>query len=139
MTSLGTESAFMVPSIPVASNSETISLGKVGWTPSESRLRIRQIPNANGRCTYVPQDTTSGTDLGRRMQVMSPIINPDICFDDVIGDMLKVIEGKFGGALKQKLISDIRHAETIETALLSESALAKDWLTPEEDEAWKDL
>ncbi|OUC12533.1 MAG: DUF2281 domain-containing protein [Alkalinema sp. CACIAM 70d] len=26
-----------------------------------------------------------------------------------------------------------------ETCLLSESALAKDWLTPEEDEAWQDL
>jgi hypothetical protein len=26
-----------------------------------------------------------------------------------------------------------------ETALLSEPALAKDWLTPEEDAAWKDL
>ncbi|MGI0495274.1 DUF2281 domain-containing protein [Alkalinema pantanalense CENA528] len=27
----------------------------------------------------------------------------------------------------------------LETCLLSESALAKDWLTPEEDEAWQDL
>ena len=26
-----------------------------------------------------------------------------------------------------------------ETALLSESSLAKEWLSPEEDEAWKDL
>ncbi|KAM3090830.1 DUF2281 domain-containing protein [Phormidesmis sp. 146-35] len=26
-----------------------------------------------------------------------------------------------------------------ETALLSESTLAKDWLRPEEDEAWQDL
>ncbi|HMF32926.1 MAG TPA: DUF2281 domain-containing protein [Candidatus Lokiarchaeia archaeon] len=26
-----------------------------------------------------------------------------------------------------------------ETALLSESALGKDWLRPEEDEAWQDL
>ena len=26
-----------------------------------------------------------------------------------------------------------------ETALLSEKALAKEWLNPEEDEAWKDL
>ncbi len=28
---------------------------------------------------------------------------------------------------------------SLETCLLSESALAKDWLTPEEDEAWQDL
>ena len=26
-----------------------------------------------------------------------------------------------------------------ETALLSEAALAKDWLRPQEDEAWRDL
>jgi hypothetical protein len=29
--------------------------------------------------------------------------------------------------------------EKLEVSLLSEAALAKDWLTPEEDEAWKDL
>jgi hypothetical protein len=29
--------------------------------------------------------------------------------------------------------------ETLETALLSESSLQKDWLTPEEDEAWQHL
>ena len=29
--------------------------------------------------------------------------------------------------------------ERMETALLSESALEKDWLRPEEDEAWRDL
>jgi len=29
--------------------------------------------------------------------------------------------------------------EIMETAILSESVLAKDWLSPEEDEAWKNL
>lgn len=29
--------------------------------------------------------------------------------------------------------------DTVETAIASESALGKDWLTPEEDEAWSDL
>lgn len=29
--------------------------------------------------------------------------------------------------------------ERLEPALLSESALAKDWLRPEEDAAWRDL
>ena len=33
----------------------------------------------------------------------------------------------------------LRLSEGIETYLLSESALAKDWLRPEEDEAWQDL
>jgi hypothetical protein len=32
-----------------------------------------------------------------------------------------------------------RARQTSESALLSESALAKDWLRPEEDEAWRDL
>jgi hypothetical protein len=29
--------------------------------------------------------------------------------------------------------------ERMETAILSESVLSKDWLSPEEDEAWKNL
>jgi len=29
--------------------------------------------------------------------------------------------------------------EAFETALLSETSLRKDWLSPEEDEAWRDL
>jgi hypothetical protein len=33
----------------------------------------------------------------------------------------------------------LRLPEGVETYLLSESALAKDWLRPEEDEAWQDL
>ncbi len=33
----------------------------------------------------------------------------------------------------------IGYSEGVETYLLSESALAKDWLRPEEDEAWRDL
>ncbi len=32
-----------------------------------------------------------------------------------------------------------KYSEGMETYLLSESALAKDWLRPEEDEAWRDL
>jgi hypothetical protein len=30
-------------------------------------------------------------------------------------------------------------AEPLETALASEAVLGKDWLRPEEDEAWRDL
>ncbi|WP_457627373.1 DUF2281 domain-containing protein [Persephonella sp.] len=29
--------------------------------------------------------------------------------------------------------------EKLETAILSEASLKEDWLSPEEDEAWKDL
>lgn len=32
-----------------------------------------------------------------------------------------------------------KHADKVESALLSEASLAKDWLSPEEDEAWQDL
>lgn len=40
-------------------------------------------------------------------------------------------------ALKEKGI--IAEPIISETALLSEKSLAKEWLSPEEDEAWKDL
>ena len=36
--------------------------------------------------------------------------------------------------LKEKL-----NKQKLETALMSESSLKKDWLQPEEDEAWQDL
>ncbi|MFH1191653.1 MAG: DUF2281 domain-containing protein [Candidatus Omnitrophota bacterium] len=41
-------------------------------------------------------------------------------------DFIRFLEAK---ALKQKM----------ETAIASESSLKKDWLRPEEDEAWRDL
>ncbi len=40
----------------------------------------------------------------------------------------------FVNFLKSKIISDRR-----DTALASESSLKKDWLLPEEDEAWQNL
>jgi len=33
----------------------------------------------------------------------------------------------------------LKHAEKFENARLSEASLAKNWLTPEEDEAWQAL
>ncbi len=49
-----------------------------------------------------------------------------------------------GLPLPEYLIAIIRQrgapiSEGLETYLLSESALAKDWLRPEEDEAWQHL
>lgn len=38
-----------------------------------------------------------------------------------------------------KFIEAIRSRNSSEMYVLSESSLAKDWLRPEEDEAWKDL
>jgi hypothetical protein len=41
--------------------------------------------------------------------------------------------------LDSALLLKAKERDRMETALLSESSLSKDWLTPEEDEAWKDL
>ena len=38
-----------------------------------------------------------------------------------------------------KSVQDTSQIEQLETTLLSEAALAQDWLAPEEDEAWQDL
>ncbi|MEM8830406.1 MAG: DUF2281 domain-containing protein [Cyanobacteria bacterium P01_G01_bin.19] len=38
-----------------------------------------------------------------------------------------------------KSVQDTSQVEQLETILLSEAALAQDWLAPEEDEAWQDL
>lgn len=38
-----------------------------------------------------------------------------------------------------KSVQDVPQAEQLKTSLLSEATLAKDWLSPEEDEAWQDL
>jgi hypothetical protein len=138
MKSLGAGDVFIWPSRLGDVKPEIIPLEKVGWTPSINRIRFRQDPN-HGRSIYNQRYKSSGTELGSGVRVVSPDISQDICFDDVMGALLKDIEGKFRGALKRKIIADIKYTETMETALLSESALAKDWLTPEEDEAWKDL
>ena len=53
------------------------------------------------------------------------------------------------GILTDELVSEVfdfiqylklkRGASNLETAILSESSLAKDWNRPEEDETWQDL
>jgi len=40
--------------------------------------------------------------------------------------------------LKREIIPE-KSINISETALLSEKSLAKDWLSPEDEEAWKDL
>ncbi|GHT05329.1 hypothetical protein FACS189440_01070 [Bacteroidia bacterium] len=41
--------------------------------------------------------------------------------------------------LREFMKRDTSESEVIETYLASENLLAKDWLTPEENEAWKNL
>lgn len=50
---------------------------------------------------------------------------PEKVLDEIL-DYINFLKEKY---IKQKL----------ETALMSESSLKKDWLQPEEDEAWQDL
>ncbi|MFB2879363.1 hypothetical protein [Floridanema aerugineum] len=50
---------------------------------------------------------------------------PDFLLDEVL-DFLQFIKAKY-------------EQEKLETTILSESSLQKDWLTPEEDAAWQDL
>lgn len=38
-----------------------------------------------------------------------------------------------------RLLQDAPRREALETAFASEGVLKKDWLTPEEDEAWRHL
>ena len=60
--------------------------------------------------------------------------------DTIIAELNKVPEKvldeilDYINFLKEKLIK-----QKLETALMSESSLKKDWLQPEEDKAWQDL
>jgi len=65
----------------------------------------------------------------------------------VIPKMIRMLEGFKEGSKISVIAYDNRIelrpinqiTEGLSRALLSESVLAKDWNTPEEDEAWKDL
>ena len=50
--------------------------------------------------------------------------------------LLSAMARKLGDQVE---INPEKKKERIQTCLAIESAWAKDWLTPEEDEAWKDL
>ena len=64
--------------------------------------------------------------MGKREILMHEIEEvPDLFLDEVLD---------FVHFLKNKL-----RKEPLHTAIASESSLGKDWLRPEEDEAWADL
>ena len=50
--------------------------------------------------------------------------------------LLSAIARKMGDQVE---LSSEKKKDNVQTCLAFESAWAKDWLTPEEDEAWKDL
>jgi hypothetical protein len=51
-----------------------------------------------------------------------------------------IIENLLNSALDNlQLLQDSYNAEILETSILSESSLIKEWLSKAEDEAWQDL
>ena len=60
--------------------------------------------------------------------------------ESLLTEIEQIPESLFPEILKFVQYLKYKHQqEQLETTLLSESALAKDWLTPEEDAAWQDL
>jgi hypothetical protein len=59
---------------------------------------------------------------------------------EVMGEIEQLPEPLLGEVLHfVRFLKGQASQERLETALLSETALRKDWLRPEEDEAWRDL
>ncbi|MGK7895146.1 MAG: DUF2281 domain-containing protein [Xenococcus sp. (in: cyanobacteria)] len=60
--------------------------------------------------------------------------------ESLLTEIEQIPESLFPEVLKFVQYLKYKHQqEQLETTLLSESVLAKDWSTPEEDEAWQDL
>jgi len=60
--------------------------------------------------------------------------------DAIIAELDKVPERFMDDILDYiKFLKEKLNIQNIETAIMSESSLKKDWLRPEEDEAWRDL
>ena len=60
--------------------------------------------------------------------------------ESLLTEIEQIPESLFPEVLKFVQYLKYKHQqEKLETTLLSESALAKDWSTPEEDKAWQDL
>jgi hypothetical protein len=60
---------------------------------------------------------------------------------DIIIEELKDVPDEFADEVIRfiRVMKSRTKQKKIETHLASEDSLAKDWLKPEEDEAWKDL
>lgn len=112
---------------------EIIAPGRSGWTLPKQRYEARLGPKSDPipyeRNNYFGRDNVIGTDLQLLGEMMSrKVSGRGVLSDDELVDTIKKM-------IKEGSIS----CEEMETALLSEAALAEDWLSPEEDEAWKDL
>jgi len=75
------------------------------------------------------------------MRTSADSINLSVNFNQVV-DLVKQLpykeKVKLGEVIRKETRNGIRN-DKVFTHIASEKALAKDWLSPEEDEAWKDL
>ncbi len=75
------------------------------------------------------------------MRTVADSINLSVSFNQVI-DLVKQLpykeKVKLGEVIRKETRSGISH-DKVFTHFASEKALAKDWLSPEEDEAWENL
>jgi len=75
------------------------------------------------------------------MRTSADSINLSVNFDQVV-DLVKQLpykeKVKLGEVIRKETRNGIRN-DKVFTHIASEKALAKDWLSTEEDEAWKDL
>ena len=75
------------------------------------------------------------------MKTASNSVNVSINFNQII-DLVKQLSYNEKVRLEEVIRSEIRTERIVDKAnthLASESVLAKEWLSPEEDEAWKNL
>jgi hypothetical protein len=102
-----------------------------------TNITVSMMASAQALATLLNASFIIATDLNKIaediMSMFSPIVDQELFLDADLGSILK---DRLGKKLKPDVIA---YYEKMETAFLSESALSKDWLTPEEDEAWKDL
>jgi hypothetical protein len=57
----------------------------------------------------------------------------------VAADFLAYLDERESNDATEELLRIPYQQEKLEITMMSESSLAKDWLRPEEDEAWQDL
>ena len=75
------------------------------------------------------------------MRTSADSISLSVNFNQVV-DLVKQLpykeKVKLGEVIRKETRTGIRN-DKVFTHIASEKALAKDWISPEEDEAWKDL
>ena len=88
---------FTWPSGPTNTKAEIISLGKPGWTSPDGQIQSKQDLTPYRRVIYVQRNKTLGTNLERKVHVMSgPNVEQDTFLDNEIGTAMHSAKAKFG-------------------------------------------